>query len=65
MALRAKLRDLSNERGVLDTDGCSSCCGKTESRQASIASIVFIVQKGYRSASGQPGGVLSVPVRLS
>jgi transposase InsO family protein len=50
--LRARLRELANERGGSAIADCSSCCGGRVSRRGSIASTGFIGRKASRSASG-------------
>jgi hypothetical protein len=44
--LRARLRDLANQRRRFGIDGCSSCCGNRASRLASTASIGSTARKG-------------------
>ena len=56
--LRARLRELANERNALATGGCSFCCGKLASPRASVASTGFIARKASRCANAEHGGAL-------
>nr|CAA64813.1 unnamed protein product [Sinorhizobium meliloti] len=57
--LRRSFATSPTSDGVSATGDCSSCSGGRESRPASTASIGCIARKGFRFASGKPGGVPS------